>query len=112
MALKGSGKIVDELARKKPPPEKKISKKKKEKEEKEDKEEEKEEMEVKVEEEVKMKMEEEKVEQSGEQEATTVASKKTLGKGTKKGKKGIKKKANSLDSIARFFNDYGESPHL
>ena len=41
-----------------------------------------------------------------------MASKKTLGKGTKKGKKGIKKKANSLDSIARFFNDYGESPHL
>ena len=41
-----------------------------------------------------------------------MASKKTLGKGTKKGKKGTKKKANSLDSIARFFNDYGESPHL
>ena len=59
-----------------------------------------------------MKVEEEKVEQSGEQEATSVASKKTLGKGTKKGKKGTKKKANSLDSIARFFNDYGESPHL
>ena len=41
-----------------------------------------------------------------------MANKKPLGKGTKKGKKGTKKKANSLDSIARFFNDYGESPHL
>ena len=41
MALKGSGKIVDELsvARKKPPAEKKTPKKKKEKEEKEEKEE-------------------------------------------------------------------------
>ena len=41
MALKGSGKIVDELsvARKKPPVEKKTPKKKKEKEEKEEKEE-------------------------------------------------------------------------
>ena len=57
MALKGSGKIVDELsvARKKPPIEKKTPKKKKEKEEKE-------EIEEKVEEEVKMNMEEEKVE--------------------------------------------------
>jgi hypothetical protein len=32
-------------------------------------------------------------------------------KGTKKGKT-TKQPAVKLDSIARFFNDYGESPHL
>ena len=41
-----------------------------------------------------------------------MATKKTSKtKPAKKGKKG-KKKATTLDSIARFFNDYGESPHL
>ena len=107
MALKGSGKIVDELsvARKRPPSQKKTTKKKKE-----EKDEQEEEEAKAIEEEKDEK--DEKIDQPGEVEATSVATKKTLGKGTKKGKKGTKKKANSLDSIARFFNDYGESPHL
>jgi hypothetical protein len=37
------------------------------------------------------------------------------GKKSKPGKKKTKKKtekSEKLDSVARFFNDYGESPHL
>ena len=48
----------------------------------------------------------------GDLESIDAANKKAGGKKAKKGKKGKKKKEAQLDGIARFFNDYGESPHL
>ena len=48
----------------------------------------------------------------GDLESTDAANKKAGGKKPKKAKKGTKKKKEPLDSISRFFNDYGESPHL
>lgn len=48
----------------------------------------------------------------GELETTEAANKKAGGKKVlKKAKKG-KKKKERVDGITRFFNDYGESPHL
>ena len=47
----------------------------------------------------------------GDLEAVDFANKKAGGKKTKKAKKG-KKKKERVDGITRFFNDYGESPHL
>lgn len=44
-------------------------------------------------------------------EATDAANKKAGGKKPKKAKK-AKKKKERVDGITRFFNDYGESPHL
>ena len=47
----------------------------------------------------------------GELESTAAANKKAGGKKIKTKK--VKKKAKEVpDSISRFFNDYGESPHL
>jgi len=48
---------------------------------------------------------------SGDLETTDSGNKKAGGKKPKKAKKG-KKKKETLDGITRFFNDYGESPHL
>ena len=47
-----------------------------------------------------------------EREATLLANKKAAGKKVKKTSKKAKKKNQSTDGITRFFNDYGESPHL
>jgi hypothetical protein len=50
---------------------------------------------------------------SGDLESTDAANKKAGGKKAKKTtKKGKKKAKESVDSISRFFNDYGENPHL
>lgn len=49
---------------------------------------------------------------SGDLESTDAANKKAGGKKAKKVKKAKKKVKESVDSISRFFNDYGESPHL
>ena len=46
----------------------------------------------------------------GDLESTDVVNKKAGGKKAKKAKK--TKKKSQLDGITRFFNDYGESPHL
>ena len=43
---------------------------------------------------------------------STTDSKKVDSKASKKPKKATKKKKERLDGITRFFNDYGESPHL
>lgn len=43
-------------------------------------------------------------------ESTDAANKKAGGKKPKKAKKA--KKKSQVDGITRFFNDYGESPHL
>ena len=43
---------------------------------------------------------------------STTNSKKADSKALKKPKKATKKKKERLDGITRFFNDYGESPHL
>ena len=48
---------------------------------------------------------------AGDLESAEAANKKAGGKKPKKAKKVAKKKT-QLDGIARFFNDYGESPHL
>lgn len=48
----------------------------------------------------------------GELESTDAANKKAGGKKAKKAKKVKKKVKEAPDSISRFFNDYGESPHL
>ena len=48
----------------------------------------------------------------GELESTDAANRKAGGKKVKKAKKGKKKSKEAPDSISRFFNDYGESPHL
>ena len=106
-ALKGAptGKIVDELATIRKPSSAK-PKKKKVKADKDKDEETKEVQDGDAVEDGEDKL-------SGDLEATSVATKSTTSKpkAAKKGKKG-KKKANPVDSIARFFNDYGESPHL
>jgi len=49
---------------------------------------------------------------SGDLESTDAANKRAGGKKAKKAKKAKKKVKESVDSISRFFNDYGESPHL
>ena len=49
---------------------------------------------------------------AGELESVDAANRKAGGKKPKKAKKSTKKKKETLDGIARFFNDYGESPHL
>ena len=43
---------------------------------------------------------------------TAMATKEAGEKKPKKAKKIAKKKKEKLDGIARFFNDYGDSPHL
>ena len=48
---------------------------------------------------------------AGELESVDTANKKAGGKKAKKSKK-AKKKKERVDGITRFFNDYGESPHL
>lgn len=48
----------------------------------------------------------------GDLESTDAVNKKAGGKKAKKVKKVKKKQKEPLDSISRFFNDYGESPHL
>ena len=48
----------------------------------------------------------------GELESTDAANKKAGGKKTKKIKKAKKKTKEPLDSISRFFRDYGKNPHL
>ena len=48
----------------------------------------------------------------GDLENSSTANKKADSKALKKPKKATKKKKERLDGITRFFNDYGESPHL
>lgn len=48
----------------------------------------------------------------GDLENTSTTNSKKADKALKKPKKATKKKKERLDGITRFFNDYGESPHL
>lgn len=48
---------------------------------------------------------------AGELEDADTANRKAGGKKAKKAKK-AKKKKERVDGLTRFFNDYGESPHL
>ena len=48
---------------------------------------------------------------AGDLETSDVVNKKAAVKKTKKAKK-AKKKKEHVDGLTRFFNDYGESPHL
>jgi len=55
---------------------------------------------------------EEDFREAGDLESVDALNLKAGGKKAKKAKKGKKKAKEPLDSISRFFNDYGESPHL